>query len=120
MSADLDTCKRTPFFQFHQQEGARIVPFVGWAMPVQYAGIMAEHKAVRDGVGLFDVSHMGEFLVDGPGAEAFLQRLTTNDVTALEVGQAQYTVALLPSGGIVDDLLVYRRAGWKRRRVGEE
>ena len=107
---DLDTCKHTPFFAIHQQEGARIVPFVGWAMPVQYTGIMAEHKAVRENVGLFDVSHMGEFLVEGPGAEAFLQGLTTNDVAALDVGQAQYTVALLPSGGIVDDLLVYKRA----------
>ncbi len=107
---DLDACKRTPFYDNHIAEGARIVPFVGWAMPVQYSGIMAEHKAVRESVGLFDVSHMGEFLVEGPGAEAFLQRMTTNDVAALDVGQAQYTVALLPEGGIVDDLLVYKRA----------
>jgi len=107
--ADLTALKRTPFFEIHQAEGARIVPFAGWAMPVQYAGLMAEHKAVRASAGLFDVSHMGELLVEGPGAEAFLQRMTTNDVSALDIGQAQYTVALLPSGGIVDDLLVYRR-----------
>ena len=107
---DLDSCKHTPFFEIHQAEGARIVPFVGWAMPVRYTGLMQEHKAVREQVGLFDVSHMGEFLVEGPGAEAFLQRMTTNDVAALEVGQAQYTVALLPEGGIVDDLLIYKRA----------
>jgi aminomethyltransferase len=111
MSTDeLDTCKRTPFYDLHVEEGGRIVPFAGWAMPVQYAGIMVEHKACRASVGLFDVSHMGEFVVEGPGAEAFLQRMTTNDVAALEVGQAQYTAALIESGGIVDDLLVYKRA----------
>lgn len=107
--ADLSGLRKTPFFDDHVAAGARIVPFAGWAMPVQYVGLMAEHKAVRSGVGLFDVSHMGELLVEGDGAEAFLQRMTTNDVGALDVGQAQYTLALTPSGGIVDDLLVYKR-----------
>ncbi len=110
MAADLTGCKRTPFFEVHQREGARIVPFAGWAMPVQYAGLMAEHKAVRAGVGLFDVSHMGEFLVDGDGAEAFLNRVGTNDVAALRDGQAHYSIACNEAGGIVDDLLVYRRS----------
>ena len=109
MAADFDSLKKTPLFDRHVTAGARIVDFGGWAMPVQYAGLLAEHHGVRESVGLFDVSHMGEFLVEGPGAVPFLQRLTTNDVTALEVGQAQYSLALTPTGGIVDDLLVYRR-----------
>jgi aminomethyltransferase len=109
-SPDDGTLKRTPFYEQHVALGARMVPFAGWSMPVQYAGLKAEHLAVRTGVGLFDVSHMGELLVEGPGAEAFLNRVGTNDVRALQVGQAQYSVALLPSGGIVDDLLIYKRA----------
>ncbi|MCO4772111.1 MAG: glycine cleavage system aminomethyltransferase GcvT [Deltaproteobacteria bacterium] len=108
-SVDFDSLKKTPFFDLHVQAGARIVDFGGWALPVQYEGILAEHTCVREQVGLFDVSHMGEFFVEGPGAEAFLQRMTTNDVTALVDGQAQYTVALYEHGGIVDDLLIYRR-----------
>jgi aminomethyltransferase len=108
-SPDLSDCKRTPLFGAHVALGARMVPFGGWAMPVQYSGILAEHAAVRERVGLFDVSHMGEFLVEGPGALAFLQRVTSNDVSLLEDGQAQYSTFLLPSGGIVDDLLVYKR-----------
>lgn len=107
--ASLDDCKKTPFFDIHVEEGARMVPFAGWAMPVQYAGIMAEHRCVREAVGLFDVSHMGEFLVEGDGAQVFLNRMVSNDVTVLEDGQAQYAVACTPEGGIVDDLLVYRR-----------
>ncbi len=110
MGADLDACKRTPFFDVHVALGARMVPFGGWAMPVQYEGILAEHRAVREGAGIFDVSHMGEFLVEGPGALAFLQRMTTNDVSTMAVGQAQYGATLVEEGGIVDDLLVYRRA----------
>ena len=74
-SPDLSDCKRTPLFGAHVALGARMVPFGGWAMPVQYSGILAEHAAVRERVGLFDVSHMGEFLVEGPGALAFLQRV---------------------------------------------
>ncbi|MBJ95371.1 MAG: glycine cleavage system protein T [Rickettsiales bacterium] len=109
MSNDGKPLRRTPLFEVHKQAGARLVPFAGWEMPVQYSGILAEHKAVRERAGLFDVSHMGEFLVEGAGALAFLQRMTSNDVSAIAVGQAQYSVACLPSGGIVDDLLVYRR-----------
>ncbi len=102
--------KRTPLFAAHVKAGARMVPFGGWEMPVQYRGIVEEHRAVRAAVGCFDVSHMGEFEVEGPGALAALQRLTTNDVTALEVGQIQYSVLCYPHGGIVDDLTVYRLA----------
>ena len=109
MAADLTGCKATPLLEIHREEGARIVPFAGWAMPVQYAGLMAEHKAVRAGVGLFDVSHMGEFLVEGRGAEAFLNRIGTNDVAALKDGQAHYSIACNETGGIQDDLLIYKR-----------
>src|SRR3989440_4436893 len=87
-----------------------VVPFGGWEMPVQYAGIVEEHRAVRAAVGCFDVSHMGEFEVEGRDARAALQRLTTNDVAALEVGQVQYSLLCYPDGGIVDDLTVYRLA----------
>jgi glycine cleavage system T protein (aminomethyltransferase) len=85
-----------------------MVPFGGWDMPVQYTGIIEEHRATRAGVGLFDVSHMGEFEVEGPEALAALQALTTNDVAALAEGQVQYSVLCYPDGGIVDDLTVYR------------
>src|SRR6185503_12605045 len=77
--------KRTPLFSAHVKAGARMVPFGGWEMPVQYSGIVEEHRTVRGAVGCFDVSHMGEFEAEGPGALAALQRLTTNDVTALEI-----------------------------------
>ncbi|MBI1961951.1 MAG: glycine cleavage system aminomethyltransferase GcvT, partial [Candidatus Rokubacteria bacterium] len=96
--------KRTPLYPAHVKAGARMVPFGGWEMPVQYAGIIEEHRAVRSAVGLFDVSHMGEFEVEGPGALAALQRLTTNDVAALAPGQIQYSVFCYPNGTIVDDL----------------
>jgi len=102
--------KRTPLLSAHVKAGARMVPFGGWEMPVQYGGIVEEHRTVRGAVGCFDVSHMGEFEVEGPGALAALQRLTTNDVTALEPGQVQYSVLCYPHGGIVDDLTVYRLA----------
>src|SRR3990170_5573664 len=105
-----ETLKRTPLYAVHVKAGARMVPFGGWEMPVQYAGIIEEHRAVRSAVGLFDVSHMGEFEVEGPGALAALQRLTTNDVAALAPGQVQYSVLCYPHGGIVDDLTVYRVA----------
>jgi glycine cleavage system T protein (aminomethyltransferase) len=94
----------------HVKAGARMVPFGGWDMPVQYTGIIDEHRAVRAAVGCFDVSHMGEFEVEGPDALAALQRLTTNDVAALEIGQVQYSLLCLPDGGIVDDLTLYRLA----------
>jgi aminomethyltransferase len=102
--------KRTPLYHAHVKAGARMVPFGGWEMPVQYTGIVEEHRTVRGAVGLFDVSHMGEFEVEGPQALAALQRLTTNDVGALEPGQVQYSVLCYPSGTIVDDLTVYRLA----------
>jgi len=102
--------KRTPLHDAHVKAGARMVPFGGWEMPVQYAGIVEEHRAVRAAAGCFDVSHMGEFEVDGPQALTALQRLTTNDVGALEIGQVQYSVLCYPDGGIVDDLTLYRLA----------
>jgi len=100
--------KRTPLFDAHVKAGARMVPFGGWEMPVQYTGIIEEHRTVRRAVGLFDVSHMGEFEVEGHRALEVLQRLTTNDVAALAIGQVQYAVFCRPDGGIVDDLTVYR------------
>jgi aminomethyltransferase len=102
--------KRTPLFSAHVKAGARMVPFGGWEMPVQYRGIIEEHRTVRAAVGCFDVSHMGEFEIEGPGALAVLQRLTTNDVAALEIGQVQYSLLCRPDGGIVDDLTLYRLA----------
>jgi len=102
------TLKRTPLFQAHLRLGARLVPFSGWEMPVQYTSIIGEHRAVRSAVGLFDVSHMGEFEFRGPGALTFLQRITTNDVSALPIEGAQYSLMLYPDGGIVDDLTLYR------------
>jgi len=104
------TLKRTPLYDAHLKAGARIVPFGGWEMPVQYAGILEEHRAVRGRVGLFDVSHMGELEVDGPGAIHAVQRLTTNDAAGLEIGQLQYTLLCYPDGGIVDDATIYRLA----------
>ena len=102
--------KRTPLYAAHVRAGARMVPFGGWEMPVQYRGIIEEHRAVRSAVGCFDVSHMGEFQVEGPAALAALQKLTTNDVAALEIGQIQYSLLCYPHGGVVDDLTVYRLA----------
>src|SRR2546430_15674747 len=103
--------QRTPLYEAHVKAGARMVPFGGWEMPVQYAGIIEEHRAVRNAVGLFDVSHMGEFELTGPHALDALQRLTTNDVAALAVGQVQYSLLCYPRGTIVDDLTVYRLPG---------
>ncbi|HEY5453704.1 MAG TPA: glycine cleavage system aminomethyltransferase GcvT [Polyangia bacterium] len=101
--------RRTPLYDAHVRLGAKIVDFGGWAMPVSYpAGILEEHRATRSAVGVFDVCHMGEVHFVGAGAAATVQRLVTNDVGRLENGRAFYTVACLPSGGIVDDLIVYR------------
>src|SRR5437773_12347913 len=101
--------KRTPFYDKHVNLGAKIVEFGGFEMPVQYPkGIIAEHKAVRQGAGgVFDVSHMGEFDVEGPDALDFLQRITTNDVSALAIGQAQYSSLPNERGTLLDDLIVY-------------
>ncbi|SFI86024.1 aminomethyltransferase [Paenibacillus sp. UNC496MF] len=101
--------KRTPIYPLYAEfPEARCIDFGGWELPVQFSGIQKEHEAVRTRAGLFDVSHMGEFLVTGRYAEAFLQRLTTNDVAKLKDGQAQYALLCYPDGGVVDDLLVYR------------
>lgn len=102
--------KRTPFFSMHQKLGAKIVPFAGYEMPVQYSGIVDEHKAVRNAVGVFDVSHMGEFFVKGTDALSFLQKISVNDVSKLVPGKAQYSAMCYDNGGIVDDLLVYMLA----------
>ncbi|HEY4133161.1 MAG TPA: glycine cleavage system aminomethyltransferase GcvT [Gemmatimonadaceae bacterium] len=103
--------KRTPFYDKHVALGAKIVPFAGWEMPVQYAqGITVEHKAVREHVGLFDVSHMGEFIIRGERAVEFANYVTTNDVSALAIGQVHYSTILNDRGTIVDDCLVYRFA----------
>jgi len=100
--------KNTPFLRYHQALGARIIPFAGYNMPVEYTGITEEHITVREKVGVFDVSHMGEFWVNGPRALDFLQYITSNDVSALTDGKVQYTCFPNGKGGIVDDLLVYR------------
>jgi len=102
--------KRTPLHAVHVAAGAKMVPFGGWDMPVQYTGIIEEHRAVRAAVGLFDISHMGEFEVRGPGALTGVQALTTNDADALALGQVQYSLLCYPHGGIVDDLTLYRLA----------
>jgi len=101
--------KRTPLYDVHVALGAKMVPFAGFEMPVQYpAGILAEHKAVRTGAGLFDVSHMGEFEVTGPDRNAFVNRVTCNDVGALAAGDVQYSALLTVEGTFVDDCTVYR------------
>jgi len=99
--------KKTPFYDIHQRLGAKIVEFAGYYMPVQYRSITEEHRKVRKSVGLFDLSHMGEFKISGPGARQFVQYAVTNDVGKLELGQVLYTCMCYPDGGIVDDLLVY-------------
>jgi aminomethyltransferase len=103
--------RRTPLFQQHEELGAKIVPFAGWEMPVAYEGIREEHSAVRRHVGMFDVSHMGEVEVEGPGALAFLQRVLSNDVGRIAVGGAQYSCLCQEDGGVLDDLFAYRLGG---------
>jgi aminomethyltransferase len=104
----MQTLLRTPLYDRHVALGARMVPFAGWEMPVQYEGVIPEHKSVRNDCGVFDVSHMGELEVEGPRAGALLQSLLSNDVDRLEDGRAQYTLLTNEAGGIVDDLIVYR------------
>lgn len=104
------TAKQTPLYETHVKYGGKIVEFGGWLLPVQYEGILEEHKAVREKAGLFDVSHMGEVLVKGPGALAFLQKLVTNDVSCMADAQVQYTPMCYLDGGTVDDLLIYKRS----------
>lgn len=100
--------KRTPLYNKHVAAGAKIVPFAGYDMPVSYTGINAEHEAVRTALGMFDVSHMGEFIVKGPGALDLIQRVTSNDASKLFDGKIQYSCLPNSNGGIIDDLLVYR------------
>lgn len=100
--------RRTPFFEQHAELGAKLVPFAGWEMPVLYEGIREEHTAVRTHAGMFDVSHMGEVEVEGPGALAFLQLVLSNDVAKVAVGGAQYSCLCNESGGVIDDLFCYR------------
>jgi aminomethyltransferase len=105
-----ENLRETPLIDCHREAGARLVEFAGWRMPVQYSGVIEEHRAVRTVAGLFDVSHMGELRVAGPGAEAALQRLTPNDVARLRPGRAHYSALLTERGTYLDDLLVYRLA----------
>jgi aminomethyltransferase len=100
--------KKTPLNQVHRALGAKMVDFGGWDMPVQYSGIIEEHKAVRTKAGLFDVSHMGEIRVKGPDALKFLQKMLSNDLSKVKTYQIQYNILCLPSGGVVDDLLVHK------------
>jgi aminomethyltransferase len=102
-----DTLQRTPLHDRHVAHGARLVPFAGWEMPVQYAGVIPEHRAVRTDCGVFDVSHMGELEVEGPRAFDLLQSLLSNDLARLQPGEAQYTLITNEGGGIIDDLIVY-------------
>jgi len=104
----VQTLQRTPLYERHVSAGARLVPFAGWEMPVQYEGVIPEHRAVRTDCGVFDVSHMGELHVEGPSVEAFLQGLLSNDLGRTREGGAQYTLLTNEQGGIVDDLIVYR------------
>lgn len=107
--AESSDLKRTPIAERHVEAGAKMVDFSGWYMPVSYKGIIDEHHTVRNNVGVFDLGHMGQLDVTGPDAEAFLQYVTTNDVSKLEPGKAQYAMLLYPNGGVVDDIIVYRR-----------
>ncbi|RZJ74830.1 MAG: glycine cleavage system aminomethyltransferase GcvT [Flavobacterium sp.] len=100
--------KNTALTHIHESLGAKMVPFAGYNMPVQYEGVTAEHETVRNGVGVFDVSHMGEFLISGPNALDLIQKVTTNDASLLTIGKAQYSCLPNDNGGIVDDLIIYR------------
>lgn len=104
----LESLRHTTLYDRHRDAGARLVPFAGWAMPIEYEGIRTEHLAVRSGAGLFDVSHMGQVESNGPGALAFLQRVLSNDVGKIAVGGAQYSLLCREDGGVLDDLFTYR------------
>jgi aminomethyltransferase len=107
----VQTLRRTPLHDRHVELGARMVPFAGWEMPVQYEGVIPEHLAVRRDAGVFDVSHMGELEIEGPTARDLLQGMLSNDIDRLEPGTAQYTLLTTETGGIVDDLIAYRLDG---------
>src|SRR5690606_36139542 len=108
MSETTTDLKRTALTHIHESLGAKMVPFAGYLMPVQYTGVIDEHNAVRESVGVFDVSHMGEFIVRGPGALDLIQKVSSNDASKLTQGKVQYSCLPNATGGIVDDLLVYR------------
>lgn len=105
----MQDAKRTPLYEKHIKHGGKMVEFGGWALPVQYSGIIGEHQAVREGAGLFDVSHMGEVTVTGKGSLPFLNYVCTNDFTGMEVGRCRYSPMCYEDGGTVDDLIVYKR-----------
>src|SRR5919107_5970833 len=108
MAADTETLKRTPLYDRHVAAGAKLVPFAGWEMPVQYTGIREEHLNVRSHAGIFDVSHMGEIETTGPDAQKFLQRILSNDVSKIAENGAQYSVLTKEDGGVLDDLFTYK------------
>ncbi|MBA3450880.1 MAG: glycine cleavage system aminomethyltransferase GcvT, partial [Chloroflexia bacterium] len=108
LAASTSAPRETPLRSRHEQLGARLIPFAGWLMPVQYAGILDEHRAVRSAAGLFDLGHMGQVRVTGPDALGYLQSVTTNDVSTLERGDAQYSLLPNEEGGVIDDIIVYR------------
>jgi glycine cleavage system T protein (aminomethyltransferase) len=110
MATEAPTLRRTPLYEKHLALGAKIVPFAGYEMPIQYEGIVAEHRAVRSAAGLFDLSHMGEFVFQGRGAGALVDRLVSSDIAGLAVGQARYGLLTNERGTIVDDVIVYRTA----------
>ncbi len=107
--SDNSNLKRTPLYEAHVALNGKIVPFAGWELPVQYSGLIQEHNAVRTKAGIFDVSHMGEITVKGSEAEKYLQYLTCNDVSTLENGKAQYSALLNEEGGVIDDIIIYRK-----------
>ena len=108
--------KRTPLYETHFALNGRLVEFGGWEMPVLYTSIVKEHHAVRDAAGLFDISHMGEFLFEGPDAKKFLNKLLTNDLSQLEPGQGQYSLLCQDNGGVIDDLSTPR--AWRSTGCG--
>ncbi|MCM3413158.1 glycine cleavage system aminomethyltransferase GcvT [Metabacillus litoralis] len=110
MSGSQVTLRKTPLFPLYEGSGAKVIDFGGWALPVHFSSILEEHHAVRTAVGLFDVSHMGEILVEGRGAENYVNYLITNDATKLKVNQVQYTAMCYPDGSTVDDILIYKLA----------
>jgi aminomethyltransferase len=100
--------KNTALTHIHEGLGAKMLPFAGYNMPILYAGVNVEHETVRNGVGVFDVSHMGEFMLSGPNALALIQKVTSNDAATLTIGRAQYSCLPNNDGGIVDDLIIYK------------
>ncbi len=105
---ETSSLKTTPLTLIHKEMGGKLVPFAGWQMPIQFQGVIPEHQCVRDGVGIFDVSHMGEIEIRGPAAKSLIQKLMTNDIDSMQDNQALYTLMCLENGGVVDDLLVHR------------